>query len=176
MTKAERWLREAEAHGYISLQHDVFLNTRDQLQYEQADLHDGHPYKHFDFSAAKYWITTWHCGKPVGIDGPETLEDVLLIQNNISDVDIVEGKFASVAGPNSRSCWLIDGPDIQELADNVVGGPATMLQRGIAGFGIVLRGLRYVPAVFLSETGAIEYLHSILPQSNKRLGDYGRCG
>lgn len=136
MTEAERWLREAEAHGYISLQHDVFLNTRDQLQYEQDDLHDGHPYKHFDFSAAKYWITTWHCGKPVGIDGP----------------------------------------DIQELADNVVGGPATMLQRGIAGFGIVLRGLRYVPAVFLSETGAIEYLHSILPQSNKRLGGYGRCG
>ena len=76
---------------------------------------------------------------------------------------IIEGKFALVAGGNTTTEWMIDGPDLEDRAraawDAEHGGyygefgPGMIYKRGVNGFAIATES-PYVRHVYVSRKAA----------------------
>lgn len=71
---------------------------------------------------------------------------------------VIPGPFALVSSGNVTQSYMLDGDDIQDRAnaamDKYWADSATVIKRGIEGFGIQVEGSKYIVEVYNTEEAA----------------------
>lgn len=82
----------------------------------------------------------------------------------MTTVTIVPGPFALVSSGNTTKSFMLDGDDIQERANAALnpywGNSATVIKRGLQGFGTQIEGNPYIVEVYESRVAAERALAS----------------